>query len=238
MKKIRFKDLILFENADYLAINKPYGVSTLEDRVENVNILASAKEVFPDIQVCHRLDKDTSGLLVLAKNADAYRHLAIQFQNREVDKTYHAVVHGNTNFNHELIELPLTVKGHGIVKWDTQNGKESSTLFTTLQNFKSCSLVECKPVTGRRHQIRVHLKYAKHSILADSMYDGTLLFLSHIKRNYKPNQRDEKPLINRMPLHAYSISFKLLDGNTQYLEAAYPKDYEILLKQLYKYATI
>ncbi len=238
MKKIQFKELILFENADYLAINKPYGVSTLEDRVETMNILSSAKEVYPEIQVCHRLDKDTSGLLVLAKNAAAYRHLALQFQNREVEKTYHAIVHGNTDFNNESVDLPLTVKGHGIVKWDTQNGKESKTFFTTLQNFKTCSLIECKPVTGRRHQIRVHLKYTKHSIMADSMYDGTLVFLSNIKRNYKANQREEKPLINRMPLHAFSINFKLMDDQKQYIEAPYPKDYEILLKQLNKYARI
>ena len=238
MKKLHFKELVLFENADYLAINKPYGVSTLEDRIEDINILASAKEVFPEIQVCHRLDKDTSGLLVLAKNAVAYRHLALQFQNREVDKTYHAVVHGNTDFHGELINLPLSVKGHGIVKWDTQAGKESNTFFTTLQNFKSCSLIECKPVTGRRHQIRVHLKYIKHPIIADGMYDGSLVYLSSIKRDYRPNQSEEKPLINRMPLHAFSISFKLLDDQKQYIEAPYPKDFEILLKQLNKYGKV
>ena len=238
MKSTPFKDLIIFENIDYLAINKPYGLSTLEDRVEDMNILASAKAVFPDIQVCHRLDKDTSGLLVLAKNPEAYRHLSMQFQNREVDKTYHAIVHGNTSFKSELVDLPLTVKGHGIVKWDKQNGKESSTFFTTLQNFKLCSFVECKPVTGRRHQIRVHLKFLTHSIIADSMYDGNLLFLSQLKRNYRPTSREEKPLINRMPLHAFSITFKLINGEKQYIEAPYPKDYEILLKQLNKYALI
>ncbi|NJN25383.1 MAG: RNA pseudouridine synthase [Cyclobacteriaceae bacterium] len=237
MKKLQIRDLILFENTDYLAINKPYGISTLEDRMENTNILAMAKETFPDIQVCHRLDKDTSGILMLAKNPEAYKHLAMQFQRREVDKTYHAVVHGNTSFDHELVDLPLTVKGHGIVKWDVQGGKESTTYFTTLQNFKLCSLIECKPLTGRRHQIRVHLKFITHPILADTMYEGSLLFLSQIKRNYKASQRDEKPMINRMPLHAYSIAFELVDGQSQYIEAPYPKDYEILLRQLNKYAS-
>ncbi|MCK5206797.1 MAG: RluA family pseudouridine synthase [Cyclobacteriaceae bacterium] len=235
MKKHRFKDLILFENADFLAINKPHGISSLEDRAEDTNILSMAKNLFPDVQVCHRLDKDTSGVLVLAKNPEAYRHLSLQFQNRNVEKIYHAIVHGRTDFKNYMIDLPLLVKNHGIVKWDTKSGKESNTLFTTLQNFKTFSFVECKPITGRRHQIRVHLKYGKHPIVADTLYDGEFVYLSQIKRKYKQSQRTEKPLINRMALHAYSISFKTLDGKVEKIEAPYPKDYSVFLKQLEKY---
>ena len=183
MKKLGIKDLILFENADFLAINKPHGISSLEDRAEDLNILTIAKKSFPDIQVCHRLDKDTSGVMVFAKNPIAYRHLSLQFQNRDVEKFYHAIVHGQTNFKNHLIDLPLLVKNHGIVKWDTKSGKKSNTFFTTLQNFKNYSFVECKPVTGRRHQIRVHLKFSKHSIMADTNYDGEFVYLSHIKEN-------------------------------------------------------
>ena len=96
MKKISFNDLIIFEDSDYLAISKPPGISTLEDRQDNFNILSMAKDSYPDIQNCHRIDKDTSGVLVMAKNPEAYRHLSLQFQNREVQKIYHAVVHGQT----------------------------------------------------------------------------------------------------------------------------------------------
>lgn len=238
MKKLTFQDLIIFENADYLAINKPSGVSTLEDRVDQTNILSTAKEAFPDIQVCHRLDKETSGVLVLAKNPEGYKHLSLQFQNRVVEKNYHAIVHGQTNFNDYLVDLALTVKGQGMVKWESKFGKDSKTYFSTLQRFKSCSLVECKPITGRRHQIRVHLKYAGHSIVADTLYDGELVYLSQLKRKYNPGRREEKPMINRVALHAFSISFKLLDGNTQFIEAPYPKDYQIILKQLQKYGSI
>lgn len=235
MKKLEINDLILFENADILAINKPHGISSLEDRAENTNILSIAKSLFPDIQVCHRLDKNTSGVMVFAKNPNAYRHLSLQFQNRDIEKVYHAVVHGQTNYKNHLINLPLLVRNYGIVKWDIKSGKKSNTFFTTLQNFKAYSFVECKPVTGRRHQIRVHLKYDKHSIIADTKYDGKLVYLSHIKNKYKQSQKIEKPLINRMALHAFSISFKTLEGKVEKIVAPYPKDYFVLLKQLEKY---
>lgn len=238
MAKQGFKELILFENDDFLVINKPAGISTLEDRVDDSNILSGAKRFFPDAQVCHRIDKDTSGTLVLAKNPEGYRHLSLQFQNRTVEKIYHAVVHGQTDFVDHLIDVALCVKNHGIVKWDSKLGKASSTYFKTIQNFKTCSLVECKPISGRRHQIRVHLKSSKHPIIADTMYEGELMYLSQLKKNYKPGQREERPIISRMALHAVSVSFKTLDGEIVQIEAPYPKDYEILLKQLTKYNNI
>jgi 23S rRNA pseudouridine955/2504/2580 synthase len=237
MVRREFNELILFENADFVAINKPYGISTLEDRADKTNLLSEAKKIFPDIQVCHRLDKDTSGVLVLAKTPEGYRHLSLQFQNRQVQKVYHAVVHGSTDFNDFKVDLPLVVKGKGIVKWDANSGKESNTHFTTLKNFRAFSLVKCMPVTGRRHQIRVHLKHCKHSIVADTMYEGELVYLSNIKRNYKQSKREERPMINRVALHAHSISFKALDDKLVEVEAPYPKDYTVLLKQLEKYGS-
>ena len=235
MKRIQFKDLILFEDLDYLAINKPPGISTLEDRGDNTHILSMAKGSFPDIQVCHRIDKDTSGVLVFAKNTEAYKSISLQFQERTVRKNYHAVVQGQSNFNNFLVDVPLNVKSKGVVKWDAKVGKESTTYFNTLQNFKAYSLVECKPITGRRHQIRIHLKYVKYSIVADTKYEGEDIYLSKMKKNYKSGQNEEKPIISRMALHANSILFKTLDNKEQLIEAPYPKDYQILLKQLNKF---
>ncbi len=235
MRKLNFNELIVFENEHYLAINKPFGISTLEDRNDDDHILSLVKNFFPEVQVCHRLDKDTSGVLVLAKKPEPYKHLSIQFQERKVAKIYHAVVHGQTNFNSSEINLPLLVKNKGIVKWDPKNGKESNTYFRTMQNFRHCSLVECKPVTGRRHQIRVHLKYNEHPIVADTKYDGEYLYLSQIKRRYKHGNREERPLISRIALHAYSISFKNMDGKNITIEAEYPKDFKVLIRQLEKY---
>jgi 23S rRNA pseudouridine955/2504/2580 synthase len=238
MKKPDFKSLIIFENEDYLAINKPAGISTLEDRTNENHLLSIARVHFGDIQVCHRLDKDTSGVLIFAKSPESYRHLSMQFQNRQVDKTYHAVVHGQTDFDHQIVDVPLETRNHGKVRWDHKTGKESITHFSTIQNFKSNSLLACVPVTGRRHQIRVHFNYLNYSIVADTMYGGELIYLSQIKRKYKPGQRDERPIMDRMALHARNIKFKSTSNREISIEADYPKDFNILLKQLKKYSEI
>jgi len=238
MKKIDFTDLILFENTDFIAINKPPGISTLEDRKVETNLLNIAKNSYPDIQVCHRIDKDTSGVLVFAKNPTGYRHLSLQFQNRQVKKIYHAVVYGKSEFRDKLIDIPLIEKNNNMVIWDVKAGKESMTFFTTLENYTFSSLIACRPISGRKHQIRVHLKYIKHPIIADQIYSGENVYLSQLKKNYKSNQRTENPLINRMALHSFSISFKTLKDHEQTIEAPYPKDFVILLKQLRKYSNI
>ena len=98
-KKLKFDDLILFEDDDYVLINKPPFISTLEDRNTPENLLALAKGKIEDAQVCHRLDKDTSGVLAIAKNPEAYRHLSMQFENRQVSKIYHAVADGLHQFH-------------------------------------------------------------------------------------------------------------------------------------------
>ena len=96
--KLKFEDLILWEDADYFVLNKPPFVSTLQDRADPTNLLALAKEYSDDAQACHRLDKDTSGAIAFAKNPEAYRHLSMQFEHREVSKIYHAVVDGIQDF--------------------------------------------------------------------------------------------------------------------------------------------
>jgi len=235
MKKQFLDDIILFENELVLAINKPSGVSTLEDRLDSVNVLSKVKELYPQIKNCHRLDKYTSGVLLFAKNPEIYRSISLQFQNRQVKKIYHAVVHGQSDFKNYEVNVPLIIKNAGIVHYDTRKGKESSTTFNTLKNYKSCSLVECLPLTGRKHQIRVHLKYAKHPIVADLDYDGQHLFLSKLKRKYRKTHGEERPLISRMSLHAQSLSFELPDKKQISVEAPYPKDFRILFNQLEKY---
>src|SRR5690242_15127515 len=102
MKTPDFKALILSEDDDYILINKPPFISTLEDRHDRVNILALARNYADDAQVCHRLDKDTSGVLAIAKNPEAYRHLSMQFEHREVSKVYHAIADGIHDFNNTV----------------------------------------------------------------------------------------------------------------------------------------
>src|SRR5690242_14692262 len=102
-----FRKSILFEDDDFILVNKPPFISTLEDRSGRQNLLALARGYVSTAQMCHRLDKDTSGVLAIAKNPEAYRHLNMQFEHREVGKVYHAVVDGIHNFKDELVDAPI-----------------------------------------------------------------------------------------------------------------------------------
>lgn len=230
--KLNFRDLILFEDQDYLLINKPPFISTLEDRNESTTILSLAREIQPDPQVCHRLDKDTSGVLAIAKNPAAYRHLSMQFENREVTKTYHAVSDGIHYFENRLVDAPILKLNNGTVRI-AREGKDAQTYFTTEQTFKGHTLITCNPVTGRMHQIRIHLALLKAPITGDETYGGKPFFVSSVKRGFQlKKMTDEEPLMKRMALHAFSLEFALLDGKTIKIEAPYPKDMKALLKQL------
>jgi len=231
-KRLDFKSLIIFEDDDYLVINKPPFVSTLEDRHEAVNLLALAKEIEPDAQVCHRLDKDTSGVLAIARHPEAYRHLSMQFEHREVTKIYHAVADGIHNFKEKEVNAPILKQPDGTVKI-SREGKEAVTIFNTLQAFKFHTLIECRPVTGRMHQIRIHLATLKAPITGDETYGGKPFLLSSVKRNFNLKKfTEEEPLMKRMALHAFSLSFTGFRGNNFTIEAPYPKDFRVLVKQL------
>ncbi len=237
MKNIRFEDLIIFENNDYLLINKPPYLSTLQDRSPEgkQSIIDLAKKYVKTAQVCHRLDKETSGILAIAKNAEAYRHLAIQFEKRKVAKLYHAIVQGVQDFDNIAVNLPILETKLGTAKIDTVEGKEALTFFKTIQVFKQNTLVECRPITGRMHQIRVHLAVLKAQIVSDMKYGGKRLYLSELKSRFKLKEgTDEQPLIQRVALHARSLQFQLLNGEDVVTEAPYPKDISALLKQLEK----
>ncbi len=237
MKKIEFDKLIIKEDEDYVVINKPYGISTLEDRASNTNILKLAREYNPVLQVCHRLDKETSGILVLAKNEIAYKHLNKQFADRSVNKIYHAVVHGTNTLEYIMFSAPIKALNSGLVKIDTVSGKESHTVFNTLEVFKFHSLMECNPVTGRTHQIRVHLSAMERPIVGDVSYGGQPFFLSQYKPKYNIGKyEEERPLMDRVALHSYSIKFKNPDGDTLYIEAEYPKDIHAILRQMQKFS--
>ncbi len=230
------KEIILFENDDYILVNKPPHVATLDERTGDRNsILRMAKTYHADAQVGHRLDKETSGVLALAKNPEAYRHLAMQFEHRKVDKMYHAVVHGTEALENVNVYLPILPLKDGSVRIDTQNGKEAETFFDTLAIYKKHSLVQCMPVTGRMHQIRIHLSCLKMPIVNDAQYGGAPIYLSEIKRKFNLKQdTEELPLIGRVALHAYSLSFRLLSDEMISIAAPYPKDIQALVRQLEK----
>jgi 23S rRNA pseudouridine955/2504/2580 synthase len=235
MNKINFRDIIMFENNDYMIINKPPHVSTLDDRNDPYSILALAKEYNESAQVCHRLDKETSGALAIAKNPEAYRHLSIQFEQRTVKKIYHAVVEGIHSYKEHLVNAPIQILPKGHVKIDYNDGKPAQTEFDTIKAYRTNTLVECKPVTGRMHQIRIHLAYMKAPIVSDVQYGGKMFYLSSIKKKFNlKKDTDELPLISRVALHAFALEFDLLNGERAKVEAPYPKDFNVLIKQLEK----
>ena len=237
MKFPKLQDLILFENPDVIVVNKPPFISSLDEREGGeINILRLAKAYSPDAQVCHRLDKETSGALIIAKNPEAYRFISIQFEKRQVKKVYHAVIDGTHVFDDLLVDLPILNVGKGNVSISRQEGKRAETFFKSLKFYKHYTLVECRPVTGRMHQIRIHLATQRASIAGDEMYKGKPVFLSAIKKGYRFSKDEEElPIMKRFALHAYEVSFKVDENTPVTIHAPYPKDFETLLKLLDKF---
>jgi 23S rRNA pseudouridine955/2504/2580 synthase len=235
MKKLDINEWIIFENDNYLIINKPPNVSSLDERLGTASsVLDLAREAFGDVQLCHRLDKETSGALLIAKNPEAYRNAAMQFEHRQVEKIYHAFVNGVHDFKELVIDQPLSITSKGLAKIDWSEGKESLTIANSLRAFRHFTVVECHPLTGRLHQIRIHMAYSGAPLISDVAYGGKYLYLSEIKRKkFKIGKfEEEQPLIKRAALHARSIALEDIDGKLIRAEAEYPKDIRALLHQL------
>jgi 23S rRNA pseudouridine955/2504/2580 synthase len=237
MRKISLEDLILFENEDYLVLNKPPFLPSLDERSgQGENLLQTVRRSLPEAQLCHRLDKSTSGAIAVAKNPEAYRHLAIQFENRKVRKIYHAVSNGVHAFEEKVIKLPIYKGRQAEARIDFSEGREAITICNTIRAFRHNSLIECRPLTGRFHQIRVHLAAQSVPLVADKLYGGKDIFLSQYKRHYNLKKwEEERPMIGRAALHARSLTFKGLNQETIEVEAEYPKDFRVLVKLLEDY---
>ncbi|MBD2714526.1 RluA family pseudouridine synthase [Microvirga sp. STR05] len=236
MKLPDFQDLILFEDEDYIVINKPPFLATLDERFGGaLNILRLAREQYDDVQACHRLDKETSGSLALAKNPAAYRHLAMQFEDRKVKKVYHAAAWGVHEYEGLRVErsIETTTKGKARLAF---KGKPAVTLVRTLETYAKHTLLECQPITGRMHQIRLHLAYLQAPIIGDTMYGGEEFYLSSLKKKFNMKEgEEEQPFIKRFALHAASLTFAKMDGESITIEAPYPKDFRVLVDTLRQY---
>lgn len=237
MKFPKFEDLILFENDNLIVVNKPAFLSSLDDRKGgDNNLLRMAKQYSEDAQICHRLDRETSGVLIIAKNPETYRHVSMQFEHRKVNKVYHAVINGTHTFEELHVDLPILNLGAKNVAINRQEGKPAETVFNSIKFYKHYTLVECRPITGRMHQIRIHLASQRANIAGDEMYGGKLLYLSEIKRAYRIGKdQEELPIMKRFALHARSITFKFDEHIEMTFEAPYPKDFAILIKLLDKF---
>lgn len=238
MKFPSVPDLILFENDDYLVLNKPPFLATLDERASAApSLLRLLRQVYPSAQVGHRLDKETSGALAVARHPEAYRHLAMQFEAHTVGKTYHAVVIGTPQFTHEVVERSVEVSPRGGKARLAYNGKEATTILDTLETYRRHALVAAQPITGRLHQIRLHLLYKGAPIVGDDLYGAEPLFLSSLKRNFNLSKgTEEQPVIGRFALHARELSFRGMNEEEIRVEAPYPKDFAVLLKLLRQHA--
>lgn len=199
------------------------------------NLSTGLGELRPGI--VHRLDKNTTGVMIVTKNDDAQWKIAKQFENRTIKKTYLAIVHGTPELDADRINAPLGIHARKREKYAVryETGKESVTFYKVLEKFRGFSLLELTPKTGRTHQLRVHLSYIKHPVVADDMYGGKLLYPWQIK-DQKPAAQD--PTINRCALHAYSIEFKHPETD-QFVkfEAPLPEDMQNTLDLLREYRT-
>lgn len=232
----KFNKLIIFEDDNLIVVNKPPFIASLDEREGGeINILRMAKSYHADAQVCHRIDKETSGLLLIAKNPDTYRSVSIEFEKRRVKKIYHAIIGGTHVFEDLKVDFPILNLGNKNVTIDKANGKLAETWFKSLAYFKHYTLVECRPITGRMHQIRIHLATQHASIVGDSLYKGKPVYLSQIKRGYTLSKgQEELPIMKRFALHARALSFSI-NGKDYSFEAPYPKDFATLLKQLERF---
>jgi len=238
---MQIKDLIIFENDDFVALNKPSGMLSIPDREgKEISLKNLLQSLYGTIFTVHRLDRDTSGLIVFAKNEATHRHLSLQFEGRLTTKIYTGLVTGCPMELKGSINLPLAEnmvqRGMMIVN---RRGKESLTDYEVLDNFGICSHLQFRIHTGRTHQIRVHMKEIGHPILCDALYgDGKPLLLSSLKKKkfkLSKDMEEERPLLSRLALHAYQLTFTTLQGETKELTAELPKDMRATLQQLTKW---
>jgi len=237
---MKVEELIIFENDDLIVLNKPSGMLSIPDREgKEISLKNLLVEKYDQVFTVHRLDRDTSGLIVFAKNEDIHRHLSIQFEQRLTEKIYVGLVIGspankNGSINARIAENTVK-RGMMIIH---QRGKESLTDYEVLENFGIYSWVQFRIHTGRTHQIRVHMKDIGHPIVCDQLYgDGKPVLLSSIKSKFKLSKKEEeeRPLLSRLALHAWKLKFTDTSNKIFETEAPVPKDIRATLQQLEKW---
>ena len=240
MKKIPDYTTI-YSDDDIVILNKKSGLLIAADRYDldapRLDLLAEKE--FGKLYAVHRIDKDTSGIIIYARNPEAHKNISEQFQERKVQKVYHCLVHGRPMWNTLRVELPLLPDGDARHKTvvNKRYGKPSTTDFKVIAECGPYTWIEARPKTGRTHQIRVHLAENGFSIVCDPLYSGNQkpIRLSEIKRSWRGDELEEQPLLSRLALHAYKITFAHPKTGEQItFSAPYPKDMEATRKQMAK----
>ena len=254
--------VVLYEDDDVLVIDKPAGLPVEPERWEKGNACLSGalldlalkrSEVKPEDpttptegmgfrpRLVHRIDKDTTGIVLVAKNIETERRLRDAFASGDVKKSYLALVEGDYPLSPDettVIDYPIgpDQRKSGRMRVDEKGGKASQTRVAVEERFRGYTLMRCEPLTGRTHQIRVHLSASGFPLAVDPIYGRrNALALSEIKRNYRPKRGgQESPLIKRLTLHAERLSFPDGNGEMHSVQAPLPKDFGRILKQLAK----
>lgn len=232
---------VIYSDDDIVVLNKRSGLLIAADRYDpdapRLDLLA--EQEFGKLYAVHRIDKDTSGLIVYARNPEAHKNLSAQFENREVKKIYHCLINGRPLWENLREDAPLLPDGDArhrtVVNY--KFGKKSVTEFSVLGTCGQYTWIEARPLTGRTHQIRAHLAKNKFGIVCDPLYSGNQkpIRLSEIKKRYNGDVYEEKPLLNRLALHAYKITFTHpTTGEEVNFTAPYSKDLDSTRNQLFK----
>jgi RluA family pseudouridine synthase len=245
---------VRFEDQHLLALNKPTQLLTSPDCIDaqRPNLMkllhAGIERGAPWARVrglsylmnAHELDFETSGVLLLAKSKPVLLALANQFGADTPGKHYVALVRGAPPQDSFTVEAKLASHpvNIGLMRVDEKGGKHSRTQFEVLEKFSGYTLMKCRPLTDRSHQVRVHLRHVGLPIVGDTLYGGSPLLLSRLKSEYrlKPN-KSERPLISRVALHAEELSFlHPISGEAITITAPWPKDLTVAVKYLRRYA--
>jgi tRNA pseudouridine32 synthase / 23S rRNA pseudouridine746 synthase len=224
---------IIWKDDALLVIDKPAGLLSIPDgyRQETPHLLSVLASDYPKLWIVHRLDRETSGVIVLARSAEAHHRLNDQFAGREVHKTYHALVLGVPAWEETTVDEPLRKNGdrsHRTVI-DRVHGKPASTSLRTLERFPTHALVEARPHSGYTHQIRAHLAFLGFPIASDPLYASRLAG----QQNTAPDFSGAVPPIARVALHALQITFvHPITGQEMTFSAPYPSDFSAALEWL------
>jgi 23S rRNA pseudouridine955/2504/2580 synthase/23S rRNA pseudouridine1911/1915/1917 synthase len=231
---------VIAETDEWIVLNKPPGLLSIPDREgKDISLKQILKEKYGEIFTVHRLDRNTSGIIIFAKNENTHKFLSQAFEERLVQKFYLGIVTGVLADKQKTIDQPIaensTKRGVMIIH---KRGKPSVTDYEVLEEFGKYSFVRFRIHTGRTHQIRVHMQYLGHPLICDELYgDPSPILISSIKRKFKlsKNELEERPIMSRLALHAAELDFADEMGNNHNLQAEMPKDMRALLQQLRKW---
>lgn len=232
---------VIHADEQLLVVDKPSGALSVPGRGEAsvVSDLLVRCGLTPEdepFRVVHRLDRGASGVLVFARTLAAQQSLSRQFEQRQVEKTYLALLNGHVALEEGEIDLPLRSEGDNTrAVVDRRRGKAAVTRYKVIERVMGATVVECYPLTGRLHQIRAHFAALGHPLAIDPLYGGgSELRLSNFKARFKLNRTgQERPLIDRLTLHALRIRFAHPSSDAAVeFEAPLPKDLRTALSQL------